>query len=67
MDDDSDRWVVVQMGLIHLFNLLRQTLPWNSLMGRVVKQIQDSTSEVVKKQVIIYIGDGGGDFCMILT
>ncbi|GJS41132.1 thiamine phosphate phosphatase-like protein [Tanacetum coccineum] len=174
MDDDSDRWVVVQMGLNHLFNHLLQTLPWNSLMDRmmeelhsqgktiedivnclnrvplhpqivsaiksaraqgcelkvlsdanqffietilknhgvydcfseiitnptlvdkdgrlrifryhgsevpphgcdlcppnlckglVVKQMQDSTSEDVKKQVIIYIGDGGGDFCPTL-
>lgn len=32
IDDDSDRWVIVQMGLTHLFNQLRLTLPWNSLM-----------------------------------
>lgn len=32
MDDDSDRWVVVEMGLNQLFNQLRQSLPWNSLM-----------------------------------
>lgn len=32
MDDDSDRWVVTEMGLTHLFNHLRQTLPWNTLM-----------------------------------
>nr|GEY19888.1 hypothetical protein [Tanacetum cinerariifolium] len=38
-----------------------------ALKGRVVKQKQDSTSEAVKKHVIIYIGDGGGDFCKILT
>ncbi|GJR76672.1 thiamine phosphate phosphatase-like protein [Tanacetum coccineum] len=34
----------------------------HSKQGLVVKQMQDSTSEDVKKQVIISIGDGGGDF-----
>lgn len=32
MDDDSDRWVVVEMGMTQLFDQLRQTLSWNSLM-----------------------------------
>nr|GEU42268.1 RNA-directed DNA polymerase, eukaryota, reverse transcriptase zinc-binding domain protein [Tanacetum cinerariifolium] len=39
----------------------------HSKQERVVKQMQYSTSEAVKKQVIIYIGDGGGDFFKILT
>ncbi|KAL8265531.1 hypothetical protein R6Q59_023661 [Mikania micrantha] len=39
MDDDSDRWVVVEMGLTQLFNQLRQTLPWNSLMDRMMKEL----------------------------
>ncbi|GJR99198.1 thiamine phosphate phosphatase-like protein [Tanacetum coccineum] len=38
----------------------------HSKQGLVVKQMQDSTSEDVKKQVIIYIGDGGGDLCLTL-
>ncbi|KVI01206.1 HAD-like domain-containing protein [Cynara cardunculus var. scolymus] len=104
MDDDSDRWVVVEMGLTQIFNQLRETLPWNSLMdrmmaelhpqgktiedianclnrvrlhpqivsairsahGSVLNQLQDSRSENGKKHVIIYIGDGGGDFCPTL-
>lgn len=32
IDDDSDRWVVENMGLTHLFNQLRPALPWNALM-----------------------------------
>nr|GEZ18709.1 thiamine phosphate phosphatase-like protein [Tanacetum cinerariifolium] len=40
--------------------------PPNLCKGLVVKQMQDSTSEDVKKQVVIYIGDGGGDFCPTL-
>ncbi|GKC91202.1 thiamine phosphate phosphatase-like protein, partial [Tanacetum coccineum] len=40
--------------------------PPNLCKGIVVKQMQDSTSEDVKKLVIIYIGDGGGDFCPTL-
>ncbi|CAI9260954.1 unnamed protein product [Lactuca saligna] len=39
MDDDSDRWVVVEMGLTQLFNQLRQTLPWNSLMDRMMEEL----------------------------
>lgn len=39
MDDDSDRWVVVEMGLTQLFNHLRQTLPWNSLMDRMMAEL----------------------------
>ncbi|KAK9072015.1 hypothetical protein SSX86_008447 [Deinandra increscens subsp. villosa] len=39
MDDDSDRWVVVEMGLNPLFNQLRQTLPWNSLMDRMMEEL----------------------------
>ncbi|KAL6558545.1 hypothetical protein OROMI_018895 [Orobanche minor] len=32
IDDDSDRWVLMNMGLTQLFNELRPTLPWNTLM-----------------------------------
>lgn len=39
IDDDSDRWVVVQMGLTDLFNQLRLTLPWNSLMDRMMEEL----------------------------
>ena len=31
-----------------------------------MNRIQDSLSENDKKQVVIYIGDGGGDFCPTL-
>lgn len=32
IDDDSDSWVITEMGLTHLFNQLRPTMPWTSLM-----------------------------------
>lgn len=32
IDGDSDNWVVTEMGLTQLFNDLRSTVPWNSLM-----------------------------------
>lgn len=32
IDDDSDRWVVTEMGLTILFRELLGTMPWNSLM-----------------------------------
>ncbi|XP_065848478.1 thiamine phosphate phosphatase-like protein [Euphorbia lathyris] len=39
IDDDTDRWVVTRMGLTSLFNQLRPTLPWNSLMDRMMKEL----------------------------
>lgn len=39
IDDDSDRWVVVEMGLSQLFNQLRDTLPWNALMDRMMEEL----------------------------
>ncbi|KAK7251482.1 hypothetical protein RIF29_34729 [Crotalaria pallida] len=39
IDDDSDRWVVAELGLTHLFNQLRQTLPWTSLMDRMMEEL----------------------------
>ncbi|XP_058214224.1 inorganic pyrophosphatase 2-like [Rhododendron vialii] len=37
IEDNSDTWVVDQMGLTHLFNQLRRTLPWTSLMDRMME------------------------------
>lgn len=39
IDDDSDRWVISNMGLSELFNQLRLTLPWNSLMDRLMEEL----------------------------
>ncbi|KAK2993415.1 hypothetical protein RJ640_021634 [Escallonia rubra] len=46
IDDDSDRWVVVEMGLAPLFNQLRSTLPWNSLMERMMKELHSKGKTV---------------------
>lgn len=40
IDDDSDRWVINQMGLSDLFNQLRATMPsWTSLMDRMMEEL----------------------------
>ncbi|XP_021838790.1 thiamine phosphate phosphatase-like protein [Spinacia oleracea] len=39
IDGDSDRWVVTQMGLTPLFDQLASTLPWNSLMNKMMEEL----------------------------
>ncbi|KAL2501378.1 Inorganic pyrophosphatase 3 [Forsythia ovata] len=39
IDDDSDRWVLTNMGLTHLFYQLQSTLPWNFLMSRMLEEL----------------------------
>ncbi|XP_021750952.1 thiamine phosphate phosphatase-like protein [Chenopodium quinoa] len=47
IDEDSDRWVITNMGVTPLFNQLYSTLPWNSLMNRMMEElhIQGKTIE----------------------
>ena len=33
---DSDNWVVDELGFTELFNKLLPTMPWNSLMVRLI-------------------------------
>ncbi|KAJ4708607.1 Inorganic pyrophosphatase [Melia azedarach] len=46
IDGDSDNWVVTQMGLTQLFDELRSTLPWNSLMDRMMKELHSQGKTV---------------------
>ncbi|KAK4713607.1 hypothetical protein R3W88_019514 [Solanum pinnatisectum] len=46
IDGDSDRWVVENMGLTHLFNQLRPTLPWNALMDRMMEELHSQGKTV---------------------
>ncbi|XP_057537965.1 thiamine phosphate phosphatase-like protein [Amaranthus tricolor] len=39
IDGDSDNWVVTQLGLTPLFDLLFSTIPWNSLMNRMMEEL----------------------------
>ncbi|KAL8464012.1 hypothetical protein ACS0TY_033808 [Phlomoides rotata] len=39
IEDDSDRWVLTNMGLTELFHQLRPTLPWNSLMDKLLEEL----------------------------
>ncbi|OVA11339.1 Phosphatase PHOSPHO-type [Macleaya cordata] len=40
IDCDSDRWIIDQFDATKLFNELYSTMPWNSLVNRMVKEIQ---------------------------
>ncbi|KAJ6932434.1 inorganic pyrophosphatase 1-like [Populus alba x Populus x berolinensis] len=39
IDVDSDNWVIDELGFTDLFNQLLHTMPWNSLMDRMMKEI----------------------------
>ncbi|XP_077217154.1 thiamine phosphate phosphatase-like protein [Tasmannia lanceolata] len=39
IDCDSDNWVVNELGATQLFNELLPTMPWNSLMDRMMKEL----------------------------
>ncbi|KAM3747401.1 hypothetical protein ACB098_05G031800 [Castanea mollissima] len=39
IDCDSDNWVVDELGATDLFNQLLPTMPWNSLMDRMMKEL----------------------------
>lgn len=39
IDVDSDNWVIDELGFTELFNQLLHTMPWNSLMDRMMKEI----------------------------
>lgn len=42
IDIDSDNWVVDQLGFTDLFNQLLHTMPWNSMMDKLMGEIQAS-------------------------
>ncbi|BAU02608.1 hypothetical protein VIGAN_11216300 [Vigna angularis var. angularis] len=42
IDHDSDRWIITGLGLTHLFNQLRQTMPWTSLMDRIMEELHSN-------------------------
>ncbi|KAL5822569.1 hypothetical protein ACOSQ4_020469 [Xanthoceras sorbifolium] len=39
IDLDSDNWVIDELGATDLFNQLLPTMPWNSLMDRMMKEL----------------------------
>ncbi|CAN0881725.1 Inorganic pyrophosphatase 1 [Linum grandiflorum] len=41
IDVDSDNWVIDELGFTDLFNQLLPTMPWNSLMDRMMKEIYE--------------------------
>ncbi|KAI3421687.1 uncharacterized protein J3R85_011876 [Psidium guajava] len=46
IDGDSDSWVVTEMGLTHLFRELRSTMPWTSLMNRMMVELHSQGKAV---------------------
>ncbi|KAJ0232060.1 Inorganic pyrophosphatase 1 [Hirschfeldia incana] len=51
IDVDSDNWVVDGLGFTDLFNQLLPTMPWNTLMDRMMKELHDQgkTIEEIKE------------------
>ncbi|XP_009117646.1 inorganic pyrophosphatase 2 [Brassica rapa] len=51
IDVDSDNWVVDELGFTELFDQLLPTMPWNSLMDRMMKELHDhgKTIEEIKQ------------------
>ncbi|KAL9225600.1 hypothetical protein vseg_001505 [Gypsophila vaccaria] len=41
IDVDSDNWVVDELGFTDLFDRLRPTMPWNTLMDTMMNEIHD--------------------------
>ncbi|XP_012069010.3 inorganic pyrophosphatase 2 [Jatropha curcas] len=59
VDVESDNWIVDGLGFTDLFNQLLPTMPWNSLMGRMMKEIHshgkttEDIAEVLKRIPVI--------------
>ncbi|KAJ6713981.1 INORGANIC PYROPHOSPHATASE [Salix viminalis] len=55
IDVDSDNWVIDELGFTDLFNQLLPTMPWNSLMDRMMKELHsdgktmEDIAEVLKR------------------
>ncbi|KAJ4797317.1 Pyridoxal phosphate phosphatase-related protein [Rhynchospora pubera] len=55
---DSDNWVTTQLGASSLFDLLRPSLPWNSLMDRVMTELHSqgkSIDDIANSLKTIYL------------
>ncbi|GKV35725.1 hypothetical protein SLEP1_g43954 [Rubroshorea leprosula] len=58
IDCDSDNWVVDELGATDLFNTLLPTMPWNSVMDRMMKELHlqgktiEDVTEVLKRTPI---------------
>ncbi|PIN05181.1 Inorganic diphosphatase [Handroanthus impetiginosus] len=60
---DFDKTIIEVDSATDLFNQLVPTMPWYSVMARmIIEKIQASLANEGKKRMI-YIGDGAGDFC----
>ncbi|XWS18891.1 hypothetical protein CRYUN_Cryun32bG0083800 [Craigia yunnanensis] len=46
IDCDSDNWVVDELGATELFNQLLPTMPWNSLMDRMMKELHSQGTKI---------------------
>ncbi|CAN8292806.1 unnamed protein product [Cochlearia groenlandica] len=53
IDVDSDNWVVDELGFTDLFEKLLPTMPWNSLMNRMMKELHEHGKTIDEiKQVL---------------
>ncbi|KAK9275012.1 hypothetical protein L1049_022270 [Liquidambar formosana] len=55
IDGDSNKWVVTEMGLTELFQKVRHTIPWDSVMSRMMEELHtkgktaDEIAECLKR------------------
>ncbi|CAN8235195.1 unnamed protein product [Cochlearia groenlandica] len=53
IDVDSDNWVIDELGFTDLFNELLPTMPWNTLMDHMMKELHDKGKTIKEiKQVL---------------
>ncbi|KAL6974692.1 3'(2'),5'-bisphosphate nucleotidase [Sarracenia purpurea var. burkii] len=53
IEDNSDTWVVAEMGLTDLFNQLRRKLPWTSLMDRMMAELHSQGKTIEEISVCL--------------
>ncbi|XP_022715116.1 inorganic pyrophosphatase 2-like [Durio zibethinus] len=46
IDCDSDNWVLDELGATELFNQLLPTMPWNSLMDQMMKELHSQGTKI---------------------
>ncbi|KAK6911955.1 Phosphatase PHOSPHO-type [Dillenia turbinata] len=53
IDCDSDNWVVDELGFTDLFNQLLPTMPWNSMMDRLMKEIHENGKTIADIEEVL--------------
>ncbi|XP_057455247.1 inorganic pyrophosphatase 2-like [Lotus japonicus] len=54
VDCDSDNWVVDELGFTDLFNQLHPTMPWNSLMDRMMMELHSKGVTIKEIEEVLH-------------